>query len=137
MKQTYKLKNGEISFDENGIVIIDNARKQYRLRVFSSSLWSFYGIISVLRYFKTGDQFLLWTGLFIGIGHFVLLISSFFRITKNEIKKSEIRSLELKQRFGNNFLDIKLVGNKIRRVSQIDIINHELKHYIETNFKTK
>jgi len=137
MKQTYKLKNGEISFDENGIVIIDNARKQYRLRVFSSSLWTFYCIMSVLRYFKTGDQFLLWTGLFIGIGHFVLLISSFFRTTKNEIKKSEIRSLELKQRFGNNFLDIKLVGNKIRRVSQIDIINHELKHYIETNFKTK
>ncbi|MGZ2369245.1 hypothetical protein ACXR6G_05635 [Ancylomarina sp. YFZ004] len=135
MKQIYKLKNGEISFDDEGIIILDNAKKQYWLRVFTSSLWTFYGIMSVLRFMKTGDQFLLWTGLFIGIGHFVILILTFFRSTKNEIKIANIKSLELKQRFGNNFLDIKLVGNKIRRVNQIDIINHELKQYIETNFK--
>lgn len=136
MKQTYKLKNGEISFDDEGIIILDNAKKQYRVRVLSSTLWTFYGISSVLRYMKTGDQFLLWTGLFIGIAHFTILILTFFRSTKNEIKMDDIKSLELKQRFGSNFLDIKLVGNKVRRVNQIDIINHELKQYIETNFKT-
>ncbi len=136
MKQTYKLKNGNISFDKDGITILDNAKKQYRLRVFSSSLWTFYGITSVLRFVKTGDQFLLWTGLFIGIAHFVILILTYFRTTKNKIKMDEIKSMELKQRFGNDFLDIKLVGNKVRRVNQIGIINHELKEYIETNFKT-
>lgn len=137
MKQTYKIKNGEISFDDEGITILDTAKKQYRLRVFSSSLWTFYGIMSILRYTKTNDQFLLWTGLAIGIGHFIILILSLFRSTKNEIKLDDIKSLELKQRFGNNFLDIKLLGNKTRRVDQIDIINHELKQYIETNFKVR
>lgn len=136
MKQTYKLKNGEISFDDEGISILDNAKRQYRLQVFSSGIWTFYGIVSVLRFMKTGDQFLLWTGLVIGIAHFTILILTCFRTTKNEIKMDDIKSLELKQRFGNNFLDIKLVGNKVRRVNQIDIINHELKQYIETNFKT-
>ncbi|OHX64888.1 hypothetical protein [Flammeovirga pacifica] len=136
MKQTFKLKNGEISFDKEGISIIDNAKKQYSFRIFSSILWTFYGIISFLRFMKTGDQFLLWTGLFIGTSYFIILIITLFRSTKNNIKTHEIESLAIKQRFGNKFLDINLVGKKVRRVNQIDSINHELKEYIDLNFKT-
>ncbi|MRT92251.1 hypothetical protein [Ancylomarina sp. 16SWW S1-10-2] len=135
MKQTFKLKNGEISFNDEEIIISDNAKKQYRLRILTSSIWAFFGIISVLRYMKTGDQFLLWTGLVIGILHSLILIMTFFRSTKSKIKIADIKLMNLKQRFGNNFLDIKLVGNKIRRVDQIDINTFELRHYIETNFK--
>jgi len=137
MTQTYNIKNGEISFDDEKIVIKDDAKKQFRLRLFSSIMWTFYGLFSVLRSMKTGDQFLLWTGLLIGIAHFVILMFTLFRSTKSEVRKSEILSLELKERMGNKFLDIKLAGNKIRRVSQIDSIYDELEAYIEVNFRNE
>ncbi len=134
MKQTYKLKQGEISFDEAGFIIKDNAGKLFRTRIFSSSLWTFFGIMSVLRYRNTQDQFLLWTGLFIGIAHFIILVLTLFMSSRQEIKREEIRSLELKNRFGNYFLDIKLAGNKIRRVNQVDDIKNELEAYIKTYY---
>jgi hypothetical protein len=135
MQKTYKLKQGEISFDEAGIIIKDNAKKLFRTRIFSSSLWTFFGIMSVLRYMNTKDQFLLWTGLFIGIAHFIILVLTLFISSKQEIKMDEIKSMELKRRSGHYFLDIKLTGNKIRRVNQVDDIKPELESYIETYFR--
>lgn len=135
MIQNFKFQNGELSFYEDKIVIADNDKKHYRFRLFTSGMWTIYGILSVLRYLRTGDQFLLWTGLIIGIGHFMILIwTLFLRTSKSEIRKSEILSIEMKQRFGNKFLDINLKGNKTRRINQIDNIFDELSQYIETNF---
>jgi hypothetical protein len=108
MEQNYKIKNGEIIFDEKKIVISDNSKKQIRMLLFSSSSWTFYGILSILRYIKTGDQFLLWTGLFIGIAHFATLLLTLRRTSKSQIENNEVLSMVLKQRFGNAFLDIKL-----------------------------
>ncbi|HKM45282.1 MAG TPA: hypothetical protein VJY12_07475, partial [Dysgonamonadaceae bacterium] len=64
--QTFKLIKGEISFDRDKIIIVDDAKKQKRLTLTSSIMWTIFWIFSVLRYLKTGDQFLLWTGLVIG-----------------------------------------------------------------------
>ena len=43
--------------------------KDRLLRIGSSIVWTIFGITSVIRYMKTGDEFLLWTGLFIGVAH--------------------------------------------------------------------
>lgn len=136
MNQSFKLEKGELSFGEEKIIISDDAKKQIRILLLLSVTWTLYGIFSVLRYFKTGDQFLLWTGLFIIIGHFVVLVLTLFRTSKSEIKKSEIKSLEIKRRFGNTFLDINLYGKKFRRVIRIDNAE-ELKKHIETYLETK
>ena len=136
MKQTFKLKKGEILFDEDKIFIKDDAKKQRNLTLLSSSMWTIYGTLSVLRYFKTGDQFLLWTGLFIGLGHFVIFILILHRTVKNEIPFDAIKSLKVKQRFSNEFLDIKLKNSRLRRVTLADN-ETELEEYIETNFRTK
>ena len=136
MKQTFKLKKGEILFDEDKIFIKDDAKKQRNLTLLSSSIWTIYGTLSVLRYFKTGDQFLLWTGLFIGIAHFVVFILNLRRTVKSEIPFDGIKSLKVKQRFSNEFLDIKLKNSRLRRVILADN-ETELEEYIETNFRTK
>jgi len=132
MKQTFTLKKGNISFDKDTITITDNAKKQHRISLFSSSAWTLYGIISVVRFAQTGNQFLLWTGLAIGIANIVALIMMLFRTSKSEIRKSEIVSMEIKQRLGNKFLNIHLEGNKQRRVAHIDDIEAELKQCIAT-----
>lgn len=136
-KQIYKIKNSEITFDNESIVIKDDAKKLYWIFIAKSILWIVYAITSILRYQKTGDKFLLWTGLIFGIGFFVILIRTLFKSTKSEIKKSEIISIQLKHRLSNKFLELKLTGNKIRRVTQIDSIYDELDAYIKTNFKDR
>ncbi|MCL3782228.1 hypothetical protein EMN47_17710 [Prolixibacteraceae bacterium JC049] len=133
MKQTFKLQNGEISFGKEGISILDNAKKQYLLRIFSSTIWVFYGIISFLRYMKTGNQFLLWTGSFLGITHLFILSNMLIRSTQNNIKTHEIKSLKIKQRFSTKFLDIKLKNNRLRRV-MLDENIKELQEFIGDNF---
>ena len=130
MNKTFKLKKGEISFEPSGVKILDNSKKQNLLQLLSSGIWTIYGITSVLRYLKTGDQFLLWTGLFIGITHLVLFILNLFRSNKNEILFDDIKSIKVGERFSNNkVLDIRLKNNKLRRVTGI-LNSQELDDYI-------
>ena len=132
MEQNYKIKNGEITFDEMRIVISDNARRDIRILLFSSGIWVFYGSMSVLRYLKTSDQFLLWSGLLIGIAHFVILILTLRRTSKSQIENGEVQSIVLKQRLGNAFLDIKLKNGKLRRVTLVGKVSQEIKNRIKS-----
>ncbi|SEA54963.1 hypothetical protein SAMN05443667_105206 [Flavobacterium gillisiae] len=137
MEQNYIIKNGEITFDENKIVIADDSKEQIRIQLFSSICWTFYGTMSVLRYIKTGDEFLLWSGLFIGIAYFLILILTLLRTSKSQIENNEVHSIALKQRFGNVFIDIKLKNNKLRRVNLIGEIPEEIKNIITKFNKAK
>jgi hypothetical protein len=134
MAQTFKLKKGEISFENDKVRISDNSKKQNRMQLFSSAMWTVYGTISVLRYLKTGDQFLLWTGLFIGVAHFIIFVLNILRSNQTEISFDDIRSINVKQRFSNVFLDIKLKNNRVRRVIGIEN-SEEIEEYIKSNIK--
>ena len=132
MIQTFKIKKGEIYFETDKVRILDNSKKQNLLQLFSSVIWTIYGTLSVLRYLKTGDQFLLWTGLFIGIGHFVIFILKILRSNQSEILFDDIKSIKVKRRFSNVFLDIKLKNNRLRRVIGIEN-SEELEEYVKSN----
>ncbi|MDY0104961.1 MAG: hypothetical protein RBS07_18660 [Lentimicrobium sp.] len=116
MIQTFKLKNGEISIDSDRLLISDDFKKQKRNKLLSSGLWIFYGIISVLRFLKTGDQFLLWTGLIIGIGHIVVFTLTLIKTDKKELLFSEIKSIKEKKIFNSRYIDIRLKNNKVRQL---------------------
>ncbi len=120
MIQTFKLKKGEISFETDKVRISDDSKKQSHVRLFSSGMWTIYGFFSVLRYFKTGDQFLLWTGLFIGIAHLVIFMLHLFRSNQSEILFDDIKSINVKQKFSHNFVDIRLKNNRLRRIIGVD-----------------
>ena len=132
MTKTFKLKKGEISFETDKVKISDNSRKQNIIQLFSSAIWTIYGIISVLRYLKTGDQFLLWTGLFIGTAHLIMFILNLLRSNQSDINLDDIKSVKVKKRFSNEFLDIRLKNNRLRRVSGIEN-TRELEEYINSN----
>ena len=129
-RQTFHLERGDLKFDGDKITITDNAKKKSRTTLFISGLWTLYGVLSVFRYLKTGDEFLLWTGLLIGIGHGIVVVGTLLRSVKCEIDLKEVKSIKVKHWFNNEFLDIKLKNNRIRRVSQIEKMG-ELKEYIE------
>lgn len=131
---TFKLKKGEISFETDKVIISDNSWKQNRIQLFSSAMWAIYGAISFLRYMKRGDQFLLWTGLFLGVTHFIIFILNIIRSNQTEISFDDIKSINVKKRFSNVFLDIKLKNNRLRRVSGIEN-SQEIEEYIKSNIK--
>ena len=132
MTKTFKLKKGEISFETDKVKISDNSRKQNIIQLFSSAIWTIYGIISVLRYLKTGDQFLLWTGLFIGTAYLIIFILNLLRTNQSDINLDDIKSVKVKKRCNNEFLDIRLKNNRLRRVSGIEN-TRELEEYINLN----
>ena len=134
MTHTFKLKKGEISFEIDKIKISDNSRKHKINQLLSSGMWTIFGTISVLRYMKTGDQFLLWTGLFIGIAHFIIFILNLLRSNQSEVLLDDITSIKITRRFNKEFLDIKLKNNKLRRVIGIEN-SLELEEYIKSNIE--
>jgi len=136
MKQTFKLKKGEILFDEDKIIITDDAKKQKWMLSLIISFGTIYGIETFLKYFKTGDNFDFWYGLIIGLVGIFTLIMWLLRSVRSEISLDEVKSMKVKQRIRNKFLDIKLKNNRLRRVIRVDNME-ELNKYIETNIKTK
>ena len=136
MKQTFKLKKGEILFDEDKIIIKDDANRQKWILSAILLLGTIYCLATFLRYFKIGDEFDFWFGLLIGLIDILVLTVWLLRSVKSEILLREVRSLKLNQRFGNKFLDIKLDSNRLRRVIRVEN-SAELENYIETNIRTK
>lgn len=136
MKQTFRLKKGEILFDEDKIIINDDAKKQKWMLSLILCSGTLIGIMSFLRYFKTGNQFDFWYGLIIGVLGILVLTMWLLRSVRSEISLKEVKSMKLKQRFNNKFLDIKLKNNRLRRVIRVDN-SVELNQYIETTIRTK
>ena len=137
MKQTFKLKEGEILFDKDKIIIKDDAKKQKWL----SSLSPFIGIMIMinlsLKSYKTGEQFRFWVEfIYILLGILILTIL-LLRSVKSDISLNDVKSMRIKQGiFCNNFLDIKLVNNRVRRVINVKKAK-ELGKFIATNFDYK
>jgi len=117
----------------SGREICKRSAGTFNYTLFTSGMWTIYGTLVVFRCLRTGDDFQLWFGLFIGLTHLLIFTVMLFRSVNGEIDLNEVKSIKVKQRFANEFLDIKLRNNRIRRVSQID--NTEgLEQYIDSNF---
>ncbi|RIJ33953.1 hypothetical protein [Pontibacter oryzae] len=129
MKTTLLLEKGEIVLGSKAIIIRDRAKKEKVWRVASAAIWIIYGTLSYLRYKKTGDEFLLWSGLIIGVLHAVGLIFALLKCTKREISLQEIGMAVFKERNGKKFLDLKLNGGRKRRISKIESVVDELKAF--------
>jgi hypothetical protein len=134
MTQTFKIKEGDIFFESDKVIILDNSKKQNLVQLFFTGIWVIYGTLSIFRSLKTGDQFLLWSGLFIGIANFVVFIFTLFRSNKSEVLFGEIKSIKVKQRFSNTFLHIRLKNYRLRRVNGVENYQ-ELEDYIKTKIK--
>lgn len=136
MKQTFTLKKGKITFEGDRITISDNAKRQRWWTIFSSGLWIIYGSATILKYLKTGEEFILWSGILIGSVHLLIIIKTLLRTVKNEIWLNEVKTIKVKHRFNNQFLDIRLKNNRLRQVIQFDDA-YEIEDYIGKHFEKK
>ena len=135
MKQTFKLNKGEILFDEDKIIINDDARKQKWMVSLMILLPAIYAILIFWKSFKNGTQFDFWYGLLFSLLCIPLLTILLLRSVSSEISLNNVKSMKIKQRFGNKYLDIKLNSNRLRRVNDLQSVE-ELEKFIATNFDT-
>lgn len=120
MSETFQLKKGTLPFEADRLLIADGFPGEKRMALLRSGIWTIFGTLSVFRYFQTGDLFLLWTGVLIGIAHLTIFTVLLFRSTRTEIPFAEIRAMTLRHRFGNHFMDIRLNNDTTRRVNGLE-----------------
>ncbi len=98
----------------------------------SSIAWTIFGILNVLRYFEGEDGFLLWTGMFIGVAHFgIVIYYLFFNSNASIIRKDRIISIEKKNRLLNEFVAIKLNNGRIRKITQMSGNSDEIVSFLK------
>ncbi|MHA6247426.1 hypothetical protein ACXYMU_05775 [Pontibacter sp. CAU 1760] len=131
MKKTLPLDKGEIELSEDMLTIRDNAKRYKWKRILYSCIWIVYGVLSLLRYTKTGDQFLLWSGVIIGLGHAGAIVYKLFETTSSQIELHNIKIAVFKRRFGTSYLMLKLKSGSKRRINKIEPIEDDLRAFLD------
>ena len=118
MKTHFIIHKGELSFEDNCIEINDKKSKRTKSFTILSSIFPvLYGILIIIKYFKTNDPFDLWPGLILVIlGIPGLIIQN--KITFiSKINFHEIDRVIIKSNFSNSLIaDFKISNGKKRRV---------------------
>jgi hypothetical protein len=131
MDNTFELKKGKIVFEEDKIVITDNAKYLKRSRLFSSGLLFLLGLYNLMNFVKHNDTHELWTGLLIGIAGLVLIVTAVLTNVDNEIFLKDVKSMKVKRILFKDYFFIKLKNNRTRNV--VGIYNAErLEEYLKT-----
>jgi hypothetical protein len=120
MTRTFELKRGTIVFEEDKIIIRDKSKSQRNLWLYLSLAGALIGVLFILGYLKSGYDLLLWIGLFYTIADIVIFLAILLGPLQSEIEMKDVKSLKLKEKYGNYFLEIKQKNNKIRRVNRIE-----------------
>lgn len=131
MNNIFELKKGRLVFEEDKIVISDNAKYLKRSRLFSSALLIVLGLFHLISFFKHNDLHTQWTGLVVGVFGVIFLVSAILMNDQREILLTEVKSMKVRRILFREFLVIKLTNNKSRQVA--GIYNAErLEEYIAT-----
>ena len=118
MKTQFIIHKGELSFEDNCIEINDKKSKRTKSFTILSSIFPvLYGILIIIKYFKTNDPFDLWPGLILvtlGIPGLIIQTKMTFI---NKINFVEIDRVIIKSNFSNSLIaDFKISNGKKRRV---------------------
>lgn len=131
MKNTFELKKGSLVFEDDKIIVTDNASYQKRMRLISSGLLVALGIFNLTKYFKIQDTQILLTGLLVVICGLFLIVSALRMSVQSEIYLKDVKSLKVRRVFFREFLYIKLTNNRTRQVAEI-FNTDRLREYVET-----
>ncbi len=131
MKNTFELKKGKLVFEEDKIIISDNAKYLKKSRLFSSVLLIALGVFNLMSFFKHSDLHTQWTGSLVGVFGVIFLVSAILVNDQSEIYLKDVKSMKVKRFLFMEFFVIKLTNNKTRQVA--GIYNAErLEEYIAT-----
>ena len=134
MKQTFRLRKGEISFENDVIYILDNM-KTLKYILLTSIVISLISVtINVSKLKQVGGENYISFWLFILALNLLILTLLLFWSTKSSVLLADVKSIKLRQIFNNSTLYIKLKNSQIRQVTiQVEDVD-ALKEYIKKHF---
>jgi hypothetical protein len=134
MKQTFRLRKGEISFENDVISILDNM-KTLKYILLTSIVISLISVtINVSKLKQVGGENYISFWLFILTLNLLILTLLLFWSTKSSVLLADVKSIKLRQIFNNSTLYIKLKNSQIRQVTiQVEDVD-ALKEYIKKHF---
>ncbi len=134
MKQTFRLRKGEISFENDVISILDNM-KTLKYILLTSIVISLISVtINVSKLKQVGGENYISFWLFILALNLLILTLLLFWSTKSSVLLADVKSIKLRQIFNNSTLYIKLKNSQIRQVTiQVEDVD-ALKEYIKKHF---
>ena len=131
MTNTFELKKGKLVFEDDKIIITDDAKNRKRMRLLSAGILFCLGIFNFVNYFKTNDTPLLWNGIIVGTAAIILIVTALLVNVQSEINLSEVTSMKIKRFLNREYLIIKVANKRNRQV--LGIFNAErLEEYIQT-----
>jgi len=131
MNNTFELKKGKIEFQEDKIIITDNARYLKRSRLLSSGILILFGLYNLMNFLKHNDIHAQWSGLLVGIAGLIFLVIAILMNAQSEIYLKDVKSMKVRRIFFKEYLVIKLANNRTRQVA--GIYNAErLEEFIKT-----
>lgn len=140
------LSSGKLNFNVNRVEILDKAKRS-RIVVFFMMISSgLYGISSIISYEKTGDEFMLYSGIvilvLIGLGLIMVLFRkrsyektiTYQEINRVKVKRNDLYQLKVEILLKNKRKRrISLKDEKSNLESFVNILNH---HHIEIESRT-
>lgn len=131
MNNTFELKKGKLVFIGDKIIITDNARGRRRIILYLLGATIILGIVFGIGHFIKGEQFDTQLGFFTGFALFLALAATSYRSVQSEIYLHEVKSMQIKRSFSNEYLEIKFINNLNRIVVGI-VDSNGLREFIET-----
>jgi len=136
MSQTFQLAKGKITFEEDKLQIEDAVIKERNQFILMLVFIVFQIVFQIYRFNKREDYVSIVFGVFFGLMG-ILFINRLVRMSvQNVILYEDIKSVQLKKRLRNHFMDIRLINNKIRRLNLNDK-SVELDLFLTATFKEK
>lgn len=133
MNKVFRLKNGEISFEENKIIISDNARI-YKYIMLGCNLFCIVCIANIrFNFERSGDTSYSTYFLVLIIAVLIVFVITLLKSTKNTVLLDDVKSIKVKQPFNNTVLNITLKNNLQRQVTGFRNAE-ELKNHINKSF---
>ena len=124
MKTQFIIHKGELSFEDNCIEINDKKSKRTKSFTILSSIFPvLYGILIIIKYFKTNDPFDLWPGLILvtlGIPGLIIQTKMTFI---NKINFHEIDRVIIKSNFSNSLIADFIISNGKKRRVILDFVD--------------
>ncbi len=132
MDNTFEVKNGKLVFEEDKIVIDDDAVYLRRMRFLSMGMFFLVAMVFSWDYLKSGNVNALYLPVMFTLLGVVAYLSEFFRTTQKEILLNEVKSIKIRRKFiFRKSLLIRLKNHKTREVEGIFNLERLL-DYIKT-----
>lgn len=135
MTQKFELRDGELTFENDVILISDKAKTHKYLTLISSVVWVLVGLKNAMIFDQTTVDTIDYFWIVLGLINLLVFVIILLRSTSNMIMQCDVKSIKVKQRLNNTFLEIKLKNNRVRRVIQF-VEPEELKMFIQKNYQT-